>query len=263
MSAICITFGEQSENHVGMTKNGDGLSERGYSYQDLIMIKEKLSEKGIESNIVGLHDMITNVECEEAYVLFVNQAVQQLLSSKRERKLFTELSNLSWDTQYWDQRRSKVLNKQARYNLCFGDEYVTADFDNGNGTMIAYDMVPTLKSLRKKMMNIISSTVDNTTLQTEGNYYYNIDKTGIGFHGDSERKRVIGINLSDADGYREIHWRWFHKSNVLTLPFVQPLHTGDMYIMSEKASGYDWKKRNIPTLRHAAGGHNSKYLKTK
>lgn len=31
-----------------------------------------------------------------------------------------------------------------------------------------------------------------------------------------------------------------------------------MYIMSEKAVGYDWKKRKIPTLRHAAGA--DKYL---
>lgn len=32
-----------------------------------------------------------------------------------------------------------------------------------------------------------------------------------------------------------------------------------MYIMSEKATGYDWKKRSIYTLRHAAGC--KKYLK--
>lgn len=31
----------------------------------------------------------------------------------------------------------------------------------------------------------------------EGNYYYDINKTGIGFHGDSERKKVIAISLSD------------------------------------------------------------------
>ena len=28
---------------------------------------------------------------------------------------------------------------------------------------------------------------------------------------------------------------------------------GDIYIMSEKAVGQDWRKRNIYTLRHAAG----------
>jgi hypothetical protein len=31
------------------------------------------------------------------------------------------------------------------------------------------------------------------------------------------------------------------------------LNHGDIYIMSDKAVGYDWKKRKIPTLRHAAG----------
>jgi len=31
------------------------------------------------------------------------------------------------------------------------------------------------------------------------------------------------------------------------------LEHGDMYVMSEKASGWDWKKKVVPTLRHAAG----------
>ena len=37
------------------------------------------------------------------------------------------------------------------------------------------------------------------------------------------------------------------------------LEHGDMYIMSEKASGYDYMKRSVYTLRHAAGCE--KYLK--
>ena len=39
------------------------------------------------------------------------------------------------------------------------------------------------------------------------------------------------------------------------------INGGDMYIMSEKAVGNDWKRRSIPTLRHAAGG--MKYLTIK
>ena len=31
------------------------------------------------------------------------------------------------------------------------------------------------------------------------------------------------------------------------------LEHGDMYVMSEKAVGTDWKNPSIPTLRHAAG----------
>jgi hypothetical protein len=31
------------------------------------------------------------------------------------------------------------------------------------------------------------------------------------------------------------------------------LNDGDMYIMSDKAVGNDWKRSAIPTLRHCAG----------
>jgi hypothetical protein len=31
------------------------------------------------------------------------------------------------------------------------------------------------------------------------------------------------------------------------------LGDGDMYVMSEKAVGFDWLKKKIPTLRHATG----------
>lgn len=36
---------------------------------------------------------------------------------------------------------------------------------------------------------------------------------------------------------------------------------GDVYIFSEKATGQDWKKKTIPTLRHAAGAQ--KFLTVK
>jgi hypothetical protein len=39
------------------------------------------------------------------------------------------------------------------------------------------------------------------------------------------------------------------------------LHSGDLYVMSEKAVGTDVKKKKIATLRHAAGA--SKYLELK
>ena len=31
------------------------------------------------------------------------------------------------------------------------------------------------------------------------------------------------------------------------------LKSGDLYIMSNKATGFDWKIKNILTIRHAAG----------
>ena len=54
MSAICITAGEQSENHVGMQVNGKGLSSKGFSIEEMIQFKKKLSEKGIDSEFYRL-----------------------------------------------------------------------------------------------------------------------------------------------------------------------------------------------------------------
>ncbi len=73
-----------------------------------------------------------------------------------------------------------------------------------------------------------------------GNLYYNNKKCGIGFHGDSERKRVIACSLGDR---RPIHWQWYHKSKPIRERIKFEIGNGDMYIMSEKASGFDWKKK--------------------
>ena len=48
-------------------------------------------------------------------------------------------------------------------------------------------------------------------------------------------------------------YKWFQYGAPISEPFVLNIRGGDLYIMSEKATGNDWKKRNIPTLRHAAG----------
>ena len=44
--------------------------------------------------------------------------------------------------------------------------------------------------------------------------------------------------------------------------YVLDLNPGDLYIMSEKAVGTDWKKKIIPTLRHATAV-DEKLLKIK
>ena len=88
-------------------------------------------------------------------------------------------------------------------------------------------------------------------MQAEANYYFDTRKTGIGFHGDSERKKVIALRLGETI---PLHYQWFYKSEpVGSRIILNNIKHGSMYIMSEKATGYDWKKKNIYTLRHAAG----------
>ena len=55
-----------------------------------------------------------------------------------------------------------------------------------------------------------------------------------------------------------MRWVWFYRSKPVTEFTEVKLDSGDVYIMSEKAVGYDWSKKVIPTLRHSAGAH--KYI---
>lgn len=93
-------------------------------------------------------------------------------------------------------------------------------------------------------------------LVAEGNYYYDTSKCGIGFHGDSERKKVIGLRLGSEI---PLEYQCFINSNPVGERIKLMFYGGDIYFMSEKVTGNDWKKKIIYTLRHAAG--SEKFLK--
>jgi len=50
-----------------------------------------------------------------------------------------------------------------------------------------------------------------------------------------------------------LYFKWFQNSQPVGEPIELILNDGDMYIMSEKAVGFDWLKKKIATLRHSTG----------
>lgn len=169
MSAICITLGEQNENHVGMQIQGKGLAERGYSTTFL-------------RSLPGEYTDLSLGEIDAGVLL-----IRNYLNKKDSDSLFRELTSLKWDTTYFDTRRQKVLNKRARYNLCFGSKSISPQIDKGIGTIVGYTKTPLLNLWKKS----VEELVEEENLECEGNYYYDIRKCGIGWHGDSERKKVM------------------------------------------------------------------------
>jgi hypothetical protein len=161
--------------------------------------------------------------------------------------LFNELINLNYDTKAF--MYGIVVNKSARYNLCFSEEAQEPSYEEKKGRIISYDDVDCLNIIRHTIPEMIGDI--GFGLNAEANYYFNTKKTGIGFHGDSERKKVIAIRLGKTI---PLHYQWFYKSEPIGSRIIlNNIQHGDIYIMSEKATGYDWKKKNIYTLRHAAG----------
>ena len=97
MSAICITAGEQSENHVGMQVNGKGLSSKGFSVEEIIRFKQVLDEKGIKSEFYRLDEKIE--DADEAALLIIRNGVDKIagISSSDMKK---EQMNFDWDKKF-------------------------------------------------------------------------------------------------------------------------------------------------------------------
>ena len=64
--------------------------------------------------------------------------------------MYKEQLQFDWDRKYWDNRRQKVLNKRARFNVCY-EESVEPDYENKRGTIVGFDKVPKLKKLKDNL----------------------------------------------------------------------------------------------------------------
>jgi len=248
-SCITITFGDVAENHVGMEKIGK-MAEDGFEIEELEEAKKKFEKKGFECELIDLNEALSE-EAEEAAVLIVRKGAKYFCDIDT---LFEEQLALEWDTKALF--RGVVKNKRARYNLCYAEKPQEPCYEEGKGRIVAFDELPSLNKVRNGLPKVIGEKA--TDLNAEGNLYYDPSKTGIGFHGDAERKRVVAIRLGASI---PLHYQWFHRFSPIGERIRIVLNHGDLYIMSEKATGFDWKRSSQFTLRHAAGA--DKYLKTK
>lgn len=246
-----VTFGGQVENHVGMQKIGK-MEDEGFTIEELEEAKLQFESQGCECVIVNLSELCPEeLNAAPAAVLIIRNGVKLFADPD---KLYSEQASLEWDTKYKDRRRNKVLNKHARYNLCYADFDQAPDYEEGNGRVVSFESLPLLSEVRKYLQGYLGEKTygeNGEGIYAEGNYYHNPSKCGIGFHGDAERKIVIALRLGET---YPLEYQWYDKSQPVGKRMHVDLHHGDMYVMSEKASGWDWKTtKNGPTLRHAAG----------
>lgn len=245
-STITLTFGDSAENHVGMEKIGTMVPKgQGFQIEELETIMDTLSLPSVSCHLYMLDRPTIK---EEAAVLVIHNAVNAILAplGKTKEDLFQEQAKLDQDKKAL--MYGRVVNKNARWNLCFDDIGHQPSYEEGLGRVVPYTDVPLTNYLRQSIARYFGAKASG--LKCEGNYYYDTKVCGIGFHGDSERRKVIGVRLGAS---LPMHWQWFYKGEPVEERFVIPLDGGDLYIMSEKAVGTDWKMKTIPTLRHATG----------
>jgi hypothetical protein len=270
---ITITFGECAENHKGMEMLGT-VAEEGFTIEDLTTAQANFEAVGARCELLRLDKDATQAP---AAILVVRQGVQTLLANTGHTvdTLFEEQKALDWDKKAF--MYGRVVDKHARHNLCFTEHAQEPDYEAGKGRVIAFDSVPCLNVIRNALPGMIGGKA--ASLLGEGNRYYNAAKCGIGYHGivflfvktitifftkacfvsnsfslqfagDAERLKVVAIRLG---AMMPLQYQWFLRGQPTGDPMRLELQHGDLYVMSQKATGNDWKKRIIPTLRHVAG----------
>tara|TARA_B100001175_G_scaffold301367_1_gene294408 strand:- start:128 stop:1000 length:873 start_codon:yes stop_codon:yes gene_type:complete len=197
-----------------------------------------------------------------------------------DKEIYKEIGPIRWDAEYLDPNkyrteivdgkevkvRGKRMNKRARTNLCFvpDREQEPAVFE-GKGTIYDLKKMKAMNECVERLREEIATGLIEIGSKTkviinvvEGNRYYDLKKTGIGFHGDTER--VVVICLSIGGFNYPMRWQWFKDGMPVGKPIDIFLNSGDVYIMSEKAVGADWKLKSKYTLRHAAGAEKYRSL---
>jgi hypothetical protein len=252
---ITLTMGDCAENHRSMQIIGKA-AEKGISVKQLVDLRVKLAEMKIQAMLHRLDesdsdsddsdsDDSSDNDREEAAILIIRDGVNALMEDNLHAdNMFEEQKGLFWDSKAL--MYGRVVNKHARHNLCYAAEAQAADYAAGKGTIVPLSAVLHLEQLRQVIVKLI-----NKPLVVEGNRYYDIKKCGIGYHGDTERRIVVGVRLGAT---MPICFRWYRNSAPISERKRFDINHGDIYFMSEKAVGFDWKRRKIATLRHAAGG---------
>lgn len=209
-----------------------------------------LSDYGMQT--AGTIDVV--LRAPEAAVLVVRGAGALLGTGATADGMLAEIAACQFDTTALMGRGSNrsVKKKHARHNNCIADEAQVADIAHGRGTVVAFSSLPILSALREALGELLGPK--GAWLRVaETNKYFDTRRCGIGWHGDAERRLVVGVRLGASDAM-PLKWCWFQRSQPVGDVMALALGHGDLYIMSEKATGRDWlANRKGMTLRHAAG----------
>jgi CRISPR/Cas system-associated protein endoribonuclease Cas2 len=249
-------------------------------------IYEKIKKKDSKFKL-SVEEIKKDIEnAEDAYIFYAPNIVDCLLGQNKQNQMYKQHDILETDKRglkpghfstqsirkaiKQNDMEDLLVNYGARHNLVYNQDDEQPNWmDNlytGNqdlvdtttkrqdlsrllhGRVVSFDKIPLTKKIRETLPKLFGSKAKN--LKAEGNFYYDISKTGITWHGDTERVIVIAVRLGKPN---ILQYQWKYRKIEIGDLFKKTLNSGDLYAMSEKAVGTDWKRSIIPTLVHSAG----------
>lgn len=207
---------------------------------------------------------------EDAMKLRTKDFYQELIELKNEREHTLLMKQLEKDFElkkinnslpkcgprsYKDTHHTKQDVAEHK-NLYFKDFYTSEAFDENDVENILIDDDLYVGAIRSLIPSLFpdKSYQKFYELYALGNYDSNTKHPIKGYQGDTKGKMVIGINPGKTV---TMCFQWFLRGKAIGQNLRVSIPTGSLYMMSEKATGHDWKKSNILTLRHCLVDKNS------
>tara|TARA_X000001036_G_scaffold130883_1_gene123744 strand:+ start:2368 stop:3174 length:807 start_codon:yes stop_codon:yes gene_type:complete len=206
--------------------------------------RDALVDKGVDASIVELTPACDVPSAADACVLVVRNFNPELCDL-----VLGKLSNTKFDT--FTKMYGKVRDAHSRHIVYIDDVAVPPNREECQHSVWSWHDQPELSAVREWMGARIGAC-DDVTIGCALKYP-DIDRCGISWHGDAERRKTALFRLGPNSERHPLHFAWFHKHDRVSDVVSIHLSHGDMVLYSDKAMGYDWKKSSIPTVRHATG----------
>lgn len=240
MESYTALFGDCVKREAPATGS---VASRGFSPEHLREVASKLREQNIEAEIVALTPHCGRADAEEACVLIIRGYDPSLADDS-----LRQVQQLSYDT--FTYMHGAVKQAHSRHMVYAAADGREAQPDNGLHTVVPWSDLEVLNRARKWVTEVLGTADVQSACVLK---YPDIRRCGIRWHGDGERRQTILYRLGENSIRSPLHLQWYLQGNPISEPITIQLGHGDFCVSSAKAVGTDWKKRSIPTLRHATG----------
>ena len=249
-TSITLNFCDNIESNDNIGEESD----YGFSNNDILRVHSQFSET---SEIYNLKDMLppSIQDIPDVFILIIRNNGNNILDQLLQILITSEsnsdgiITGVQWDTEKY--KNGQIKQSKEKYKLIFKDLYeeykINSNYQLNKGTIYNYKRIPQLEYIKCFFESILYGP-----FVIEGNCYYNKKECYTSMHRDKKRKKVIGLKLG---GSSPLNFRWYHGTIRCSETKTIILNHGDIYILSELATGSIKEKLTKLFIKYSEGSH--------
>lgn len=206
-------------------------------------IHQNISRFSRQTHVVNLRSKTVPKSSESGLALYTDNYLNKIMSEKDQSCLLHRLNELEWI-------RTKRVRKQ---NVPCLSEDVLLFSDKAHADALfpvrAFASIPGMHLLRKHVAYLFGSSPSDDIQATVRRFnpaYRLAGGEKRGYRGDAKQPVVACFCFGPPS---ILSFQWYHKSKPVDEPSVIELKNGSLCVLNRKASGFDWKRPSVYSLR--------------